>query len=51
MWPALPYRFRSFVDADLSMAERWLKTPEVVRWWGDPAEQLALLKGDLLTTL
>jgi hypothetical protein len=43
----LPYRFRSFTDADLPMVERWLKTPEVVRWWGDPAEQLAFLKDDL----
>jgi hypothetical protein len=34
MWLALPYRFRSFVDADVSMVERWLKSPEVVRWWG-----------------
>jgi aminoglycoside 6'-N-acetyltransferase len=47
MWLALPYRFRSFVDADVSMVERWLKSPEVVRWWGDPAEQFALLKEDL----
>jgi aminoglycoside 6'-N-acetyltransferase len=42
-----PYRFRSIIDADLPMLERWLKTPEVVRWWGDPAEQLALLTEDL----
>ena len=47
MWLAFPYRFRSFVDADASMVERWLKSPEVVRWWGDPAEQFALLKEDL----
>jgi aminoglycoside 6'-N-acetyltransferase len=42
-----PYRFRSMTDADLPTMERWLKMPEVVRWWGDPAEQLALLKEDL----
>jgi aminoglycoside 6'-N-acetyltransferase len=29
----IPYRFRSIIDADLPMAERWLKTPEVARWW------------------
>ena len=29
------------------MAERWLNTPEVVRWWGDPAHELALLTEDL----
>jgi hypothetical protein len=28
------------------MLERWLRTPEVARWWGDPAEQFALLKED-----
>ena len=29
------------------MLRRWLQTPEVVRWWGDPAEQYALLDEDL----
>ena len=42
-----PYRFRLMTEADLPTVERWLKGPEVVRWWGDPAEQLALLKEDL----
>jgi aminoglycoside 6'-N-acetyltransferase len=43
----LPYRFRPCTDADVPTVERWLQGPEVVRWWGDPAEELALLKGDL----
>jgi aminoglycoside 6'-N-acetyltransferase len=43
----IPYRFRSIVDADLPMMEQWLKAPEVARRWGDPAEQLVLLKEDL----
>ena len=43
----LPYRFRSMIDPDLPMVERWLRTPEVARWWGDPGEQLELLKEDL----
>lgn len=42
-----PYRFRSLTDTDLLIVKRWLTTPEVMRWWGDPAEQLALLKEDL----
>jgi aminoglycoside 6'-N-acetyltransferase len=42
-----PYRFRSFTDIDLPTVKRWLTTPEVVRWWGDPAQQLALLVEDL----
>ena len=29
------------------MVALWLNTPEVVRWWGDPKKQLALLTGDL----
>ncbi len=33
------------------MLGRWLRTPEVVRWWGDPEEQAALLTGDLDETL
>lgn len=41
------YRFRLFTDTDLPTVKCWLTTPEVVRWWGDPAEQLELLKEDL----
>jgi aminoglycoside 6'-N-acetyltransferase len=41
------YRFRPFTDADLPMTARWLQTPEVVRWWGDPTEQLTLITEDL----
>ncbi len=29
------------------MLRDWLRSPEVVRWWGDPVEQFALLDGDL----
>jgi aminoglycoside 6'-N-acetyltransferase len=32
---------------DLPMLARWLRTPEVVRWWGDPERQAALLREDL----
>lgn len=42
-----PYAFRSATAADLPMLRRWLATPEVVRWWGDPDEQFALLDADL----
>ena len=41
------YRFRPAEHCDLPLLRRWLQTPEVVRWWGDPAEQAALLEGDL----
>ena len=29
------------------MIRRWLETPHVVQWWGDPDEQYALVSGDL----
>jgi aminoglycoside 6'-N-acetyltransferase len=41
------YRFRPFTATDLAMSADWLRTPEVVRWWGEPSEQLALLTEDL----
>ncbi len=44
---SLPYSFRAAVREDLPLLRRWLHTPEAVRWWGDPAEQEALLRQDL----
>lgn len=41
------YAFRLAVAQDLPVLQRWLQTPEVVRWWGDPQEQAALLREDL----
>jgi aminoglycoside 6'-N-acetyltransferase len=41
------YAFRPAVREDLPLLQRWLRTPEVVRWWGDPQEQAALLRDDL----
>jgi aminoglycoside 6'-N-acetyltransferase len=41
------YVFRSLATGDLAMIQRWLETPEVVRWWGDPDEQYALVSDDL----
>jgi aminoglycoside 6'-N-acetyltransferase len=41
------YAFRPAARQDLPLLQRWLLTPEVVRWWGDPADQAALLRGDL----
>jgi aminoglycoside 6'-N-acetyltransferase len=43
----MPYTFRSMTADDLPMLRRWLATPEVVRWWGDPAREAALLEEDL----
>jgi aminoglycoside 6'-N-acetyltransferase len=42
-----PYTFRRAEVGDLAMFRRWLHSPEIVRWWGDPEEQFALIEGDL----
>jgi len=42
-----PYHFRPIICADLGLVACWLRTPEVVRWWGDPEEQEALIAQDL----
>ena len=42
-----PYAFREMTVDDLPMIARWLATPEVVEWWGEPEEQHALVAGDL----
>ena len=41
------YAFREMTADDLSMIRRWLDAPHVQDWWGDPAEQYALVSGDL----
>jgi aminoglycoside 6'-N-acetyltransferase len=41
------YVFHSMSSGDLPLARQWLETPEVVRWWGRPDEQYALVSGDL----
>ncbi|MBR0935174.1 GNAT family N-acetyltransferase [Bradyrhizobium jicamae] len=42
-----PYRFRPMTTDDLPLVKRWLTLPHVREWWGDPAEQYALVSGDL----
>ncbi|GKQ54068.1 GNAT family N-acetyltransferase [Bradyrhizobium sp. Ce-3] len=42
-----PYHFRPMTTADLPQIRRWLALPHVREWWGDPAEQYALVSGDL----
>jgi aminoglycoside 6'-N-acetyltransferase len=41
------YAFQAMTELDLPMVMRWLQTPEVVRWWGDPDEQYELVSNDL----
>jgi aminoglycoside 6'-N-acetyltransferase len=41
------YVFHPMTPDHLPMVRRWLETPEVARWWGDPGEQHQLVRGDL----
>lgn len=41
------YALRPMVAADLPMLAGWLHQPHLQRWWGEPAEQLALVTEDL----
>lgn len=41
------YGFRRMTEADLPMLRGWLRTPEWLRWWGEPEQELANLAGDL----
>jgi len=41
------YVFRAMTAADLPTVERWLESPHVREWWGDPTEQYLLVSGDL----
>jgi aminoglycoside 6'-N-acetyltransferase len=41
------YAFHPMATDHLPMIRRWLETPDVVRWWGRPDEQYALVSGDL----
>lgn len=41
------YQFSPMTRTDLPLLRRWLATPEVTRWWGEPEEQLALVRDDL----
>jgi aminoglycoside 6'-N-acetyltransferase len=44
---AMAYAFCAMSRADLPLIRRWLRMPEVVRWWGDPDEQYELVSADL----
>jgi aminoglycoside 6'-N-acetyltransferase len=44
---ATDYAFRPMSGTDLPLIRSWLETPEVVRWWGEPNQQYALVSGDL----
>jgi aminoglycoside 6'-N-acetyltransferase len=41
------YLIRPMTPGDLALVRRWLETPEVMRRWGQPDEQYALVSDDL----
>ena len=41
------YSFRRIGADDLPLLRRWLRTPEVRRWWGDPEQEAAMIERDL----
>jgi aminoglycoside 6'-N-acetyltransferase len=41
------HTFRYAERDDLPLLQQWLRTPEVVHWWGDPDQELILLRDDL----
>jgi aminoglycoside 6'-N-acetyltransferase len=43
----LSYTFLPMAAADLPLVREWLEAPHVVEWWGDPEDELALVRDDL----
>jgi aminoglycoside 6'-N-acetyltransferase len=41
------YSFRPATIEDLPRFRRWLRAPEAKCWWGEPREQIELLRSDL----
>ena len=41
------YSFPPATIEDLPRFRRWLRAPEAKRWWGEPREQIELLRSDL----
>jgi aminoglycoside 6'-N-acetyltransferase len=41
------YDFRAMTADDLPLVRRWLATPQVMQWWGEPDQQFGLVSEDL----
>ena len=46
----MSYSFRPMTAGDLPLARRWLATPDVARWWDDPAVLAEALHDPHVTT-
>lgn len=43
----MSYHFRVVEEADLPLLGKWLRAPHLRAWWGDPNDELGLIKHDL----
>lgn len=43
----MSYHFRIVKDKDVPMLSEWLYAPHLKQWWGDPDDELGLIKHDL----
>ena len=43
----MSYHFRVVEEADLPLLGKWLRAPHLRAWWGDPSDELGLIKHDL----
>lgn len=43
----MSYHFRTVEDKDIPMLSEWLCAPHLREWWGDPDDELGLIKHDL----
>jgi len=44
--PSRAYDFRPMSAADLPLLHRWLASAQASKWWGTPAEQVALISAE-----
>ncbi|MEW7008124.1 GNAT family N-acetyltransferase [Lentilitoribacter sp. EG35] len=41
------YQFRNVERNDFPMLGEWLRSPELLKWWGDPEEEHRLIRHDI----
>lgn len=41
------YQFRKVERNDFPMLGEWLRSPELLNWWGDPEDELRLIRHDV----
>lgn len=43
----MTYTFRKITDADLPIVADWLRAPHIGGWWGEPEDEIALIREDM----